>query len=79
MRFLPAFFCLALATALATCRTSRAPTAKAPSWILDDTVAIPGGTFAMGSDSRDANENEKPVHLVTVKSFRLDRTEVLKS
>jgi formylglycine-generating enzyme required for sulfatase activity len=30
----------------------------------------------MGSDSREANENEKPVHAVTVKGFRLDRTEV---
>jgi len=39
-------------------------------------VEIPGGTFAMGSDSRDANENEKPVHPATVKSFRLDKTEV---
>ena len=39
-------------------------------------VEIPGGTFAMGSDSRDASENEKPVHSVTVRGFRLDRTEV---
>jgi len=39
-------------------------------------VEIPGGTFTMGSDSQDANENEKPVHSVSVKSFQLDRTEV---
>jgi len=39
-------------------------------------VEIRGGTFTMGSDSQDANENEKPVHSVSVKSFQLDRTEV---
>ena len=50
--------------------------AKAPPWILEDVVEIPGGTFAMGSDGPGANENEKPVHPVTVKAFRLDRTEV---
>jgi formylglycine-generating enzyme required for sulfatase activity len=42
----------------------------------DGMVVIPGGTFAMGSDDKDANENEKPVHPVTVASFRLDKTEV---
>ena len=42
----------------------------------DDMVAIPGGSFAMGSEDLDANENEKPVHKVTVGPFRLDRTEV---
>jgi formylglycine-generating enzyme required for sulfatase activity len=41
-----------------------------------DMAEIPGGTFAMGSDAADANENEKPVHKVTVANFRLDRTEV---
>jgi formylglycine-generating enzyme required for sulfatase activity len=39
-------------------------------------VAIPGGTFAMGSDGADANPSEKPIHSVTVAAFRLDRTEV---
>ena len=37
---------------------------------------ISGGSFAMGSDAQDANENEKPVHQVTVADFWLDRTEV---
>ena len=37
---------------------------------------ISGGSFAMGSDANDANENEKPVHQVTVADFWLDRTEV---
>jgi len=48
----------------------------APGWIREDTVAIPGGSFAMGSDTANANENEKPVHRVTVANFRMDRTEV---
>jgi formylglycine-generating enzyme required for sulfatase activity len=37
---------------------------------------ISGGSFAMGSDASDANEDEKPVHPVTVADFWLDRTEV---
>jgi formylglycine-generating enzyme required for sulfatase activity len=41
-----------------------------------DMVAISGGDFFMGSDSADANENEKPVHPVRVAAFLLDRTEV---
>jgi formylglycine-generating enzyme required for sulfatase activity len=39
-------------------------------------VEIPGGTFAMGSADSDANADEKPVHQVSVASFRLDKTEV---
>jgi formylglycine-generating enzyme required for sulfatase activity len=64
----------ALAATLAIGKTPQSHTA--PSWIRGGMVEIPGGTFAMGSDSRDANENEKPVHSATVKSFRLDKTEV---
>lgn len=37
-------------------------------------IAIPGGSFMMGSVDLDADE--KPVHRVTVASFRLDETEV---
>jgi len=77
VRFLSTFLGLALVATLATCRTSHGSTAKAPSWILDNTVEIPGGTFAMGSDSKDASENERPVHPVSVKGFHLDRTEVM--
>jgi len=39
-----------------------------------DWVRIPGGTFAMGSN--DGNDDEKPVHDVSVPSFELGRTEV---
>jgi formylglycine-generating enzyme required for sulfatase activity len=37
-------------------------------------VWIPGGTFRMGSE--DGDDDEKPVHPVTVAGFCLDRTEV---
>lgn len=39
-------------------------------------VPIAGGSFAMGSDAADANQDERPVHRVTVAGFRMDRTEV---
>jgi formylglycine-generating enzyme required for sulfatase activity len=59
-----------LCAAEISCRTG------APAWIVKDMVEIPGGSFAMGSDGPDANENEKPVHAVTLSGFRIDRTEV---
>lgn len=37
-------------------------------------VNIPGGTFEMGSTSGDSDE--KPVHQVTVKAFKMGQTEV---
>src|SRR4030095_12030817 len=39
-------------------------------------VSIPGGTFWMGRDDRDAPADEKPVHQVTVGPFQMDATEV---
>lgn len=36
-------------------------------------VAIPGGTFLMGS--KDGEENEKPAHRVTLSPYCMDRTE----
>ena len=42
----------------------------------DEMIRIPGGSFAMGSEDRDANENERPAHVVKVATFRLDKTEV---
>jgi formylglycine-generating enzyme required for sulfatase activity len=39
-----------------------------------DLVAIPGGTFRMGNN--EGRENEKPENSVTVKPFKMDRTEV---
>jgi formylglycine-generating enzyme required for sulfatase activity len=37
-------------------------------------VSIPAGTFQMGSN--DGDSDEKPVHSVNVRAFRMDRTEV---
>jgi formylglycine-generating enzyme required for sulfatase activity len=39
-----------------------------------ETVAIPAGEFRMGSEDGDADE--KPVHTVTLRSFRIYKTEV---
>ena len=39
-------------------------------------VLIPGGIFLMGSDSKDAYENESPVLKVKVNSFLMDVNEV---
>jgi sulfatase modifying factor 1 len=41
-----------------------------------ETVLIPGGSFLMGTDGPDARPDEKPVHRVTIASFRMDRYEV---
>jgi len=43
---------------------------------LDSMVFVEAGTFAMGSDSADAIEREKPVHSVTLTSFYIGKTEV---
>jgi iron(II)-dependent oxidoreductase len=39
-----------------------------------ENVAVPGGTFVMGSDDRHGYDNEKEAHEVTVAPFKLDRT-----
>lgn len=39
-------------------------------------VLIPGGTFSMGADNAQADEDEYPKHEVTVDSFYIDATEV---
>ncbi len=45
--------------------------------LVDDMVRIPGGIFLMGSQSRlRADTDEKPVHTVRVKPFRLAKYEV---
>jgi sulfatase modifying factor 1 len=59
--------------------TSGAPPATAPAAPArakadDDMVAIPGGTFLMGTN--DGFPYEGPAHEVTVKPFKLDRHEV---
>ena len=39
-------------------------------------VSIPGGTFRMGDLSGDGDDDEKPVHSVTVPAFRMGKYEV---
>ncbi len=69
---------MALCSVLVGCdRTNAAPPAPAtaPAVKTDgDMVAIPGGTFTMGTN--DGFPYEGPAHEVTVKPFKLDRSEV---
>jgi len=46
------------------------------SLVMTDMVTIPAGVFTMGSDNDKSEENEKPVHQVTLKAYQLDRYEV---
>lgn len=39
-------------------------------------IVVQGGTFQMGSNDSDANDDEKPVHQVTVSTFSIGETEV---
>src|SRR3989339_1351400 len=39
-------------------------------------LAIPGGSFDMGSDAEYADWTEKPVHKVTLSPFYIGRTEI---
>ncbi len=48
------------------------PTSHLPSE-QDGMILIPGGTFDMGSDDSEANDDEKPVHRVYVDSFYMDK------
>ena len=59
------------------------PRSKATAQIVDTLVLgglqfvrIPGGSFAMGDNSSQAQLNEQPVHHVTISSFWMARTEI---
>src|SRR4051812_1387792 len=39
-------------------------------------VLIKGGQFTMGTDDMESYDHERPAHLVSVKSFWMDETEV---
>ena len=41
-----------------------------------ETVAVQGGTFSMGSTDSEASSDEKPVHSVTLSSFRMGKYEI---
>ena len=44
--------------------------------LTGEMVSIPGGTFRMGDLNGDGYDNEKPVHSVTMPSFKLGKYEV---
>ena len=77
---LPLSICMTLVIApLAGCdQTNAAPPTTAPAAQQkaadDDMVAIPGGTFVMGTN--DGFPYEGPAHEVTVKPFKMDKHEV---
>ena len=52
--------------------TSAYPEQAAP----EGMVYVLGGAFRMGHDEADGDANERPAHVITVKPFFLDRTEV---
>jgi formylglycine-generating enzyme required for sulfatase activity/serine/threonine protein kinase len=54
---------------------SAAPVAKKPECPKDMTM-IPAGQYYMGSDSKDARDNEKPTHNVMLDAFCFDTYEV---
>ncbi len=51
-----------------------APDVAAPKFSREDMVWVPEGTFMMGSEKGD--NDEKPIHQVTVDGFYISRTEV---
>ena len=57
-----------------TATPSPSPAATPVTQITADLASIPGGTFRMGNNN--GRENEKPENTVTVKPFKMDKTEV---
>lgn len=62
-------------------RPAPAPSPKSPAarpnvTVKDGMVRVPGGTFKMGSDDKEAPPNERPSRVVVVAPFWIDRTEV---
>ena len=47
--------------------------------LQEQMVDIPGGTFQMGDTTGDGKENEKPVHSVTIRPFRMSKYTVTSS
>lgn len=50
--------------------------AAAPKRCPDEMASIEGGKFFMGSDDKDADDDEKPAHQVTLTPYCIDRREV---
>lgn len=55
---------------------SPAASTPAPPSCPETMVLIPGGMFFMGSDERDATDDERPAHKVILSPYCLDRYEV---
>jgi formylglycine-generating enzyme required for sulfatase activity len=50
---------------------------KAGDYLIPETIAIPGGQFAMGSDNgENIEDNEKPRHRLSLSGFEIGRLEV---
>ena len=65
-----------LATAQAIAERKRVESEARARKAVGEMVSIPGGTFRMGDLSGDGNDNERPVHSVTVSDFKLGKYEV---
>jgi len=64
-------------TTTATASTTTTPgTTPSPNPPHPGMVWIPGGTYQMGGDNKEAQPDEYPKHTVTVTGFWMDRTEV---
>jgi len=65
--------CLLMMLAFAAGSSGEQKAASAPAL---DMAYIPGGTFTMGSEDKDAGPDEKPEHTVYLGGFYMDRHEV---
>ena len=77
LRALPEIVCFALVVAGASCQPQSPgdqPQEVIHTKIGMDMVRVPAGTFEMGS--RNGEENEQPVHTVSVAAFYMDRFEM---
>ena len=63
-------------TAPAPATTSSALPNGSANSIHPNMIWIPGGTFSMGGDNKEAQPDEYPKHTVTVSGFWMDKTEV---
>lgn len=64
------------AAATMTASAPETPPPAAEPTCPEGTVKIPGGQFFQGSDAKDAQDNEKPAHNVTLSPFCMDLYEV---
>ena len=51
------------------------PDSEAAGALIGQMLDIPAGTFRMGDVAGGGNDDEKPIHSVSVRTFRMGRTE----